>query len=293
MTRTPTRRARLATLALATSLVLVACGDDDGEATVTPGDVEVTDLGAEAGRIQLPGDAEVGQSATTSMQVLTDVGLSGPIDQETSVAVRLDVTTVVVEVDEDGGYVVEAEFIDAAALDAPDGADLSSLADIVGIRFRQAFPADGTTGDPEVLDEASLTPAQRAAFEELGGNVQSASFAYPDEPVGEGATWTAWSTIASQGLEVDVPYEYELVSLHGNAYEIEVSYRADVDERMTFSGERAHVTGTVAGGGRTSGTIDNPLGQASTIRQELDFDIEIDGETLSMSLDIVMEAQPR
>jgi hypothetical protein len=291
MTRTLARRAPLGALALL-SLALVACGDDDDGATVTPGEVELTDPGAETGRIRLPGTAEVGQRATTSVMVTTDLDFSGPIDQAGSVTVRLDVASQVIEVDAEGGYVVEAELVDGAAIDEPEGADLSAVRELIGVRYQQAFHADGAAGDPEPVDEEQLSATQRSAFEELGDDLQTTSFAFPDEPVGEGATWTASSTIASEGFEVEVPYEYELVSVDGDEYEITIRYGADIDERVEFSGEQADITGTVSGSGRLSGTVANPLVQQASIEQDLDVDIEVDGETLEMVVGIQVEMSP-
>lgn len=292
MSRTLTRRAPVAALALG-SLVMAACGGgDDDDTTVTAGGIEVTSFGSETGRIQLPGTAEVGQTGSSSVSVSTSVDLSGPVDQSVSVAVRLELATEVVSADADG-YVVEAEYTGGETLDAPPEADLDAISNIVGVRYRQSFAADGTGGEPELIDEGSLTDAQRTAFEEFGAEAQATSFAFPAELLGEGATWTATSTIESQGLEIDVPYEYELTSVDGDNYEIDVTYDTDVDEQMSLDGVGdVDATGSVTGGGTLRGSVTNPLLQASTIDQEMDLDLDADGEVLSMVVNIAIEAAP-
>jgi hypothetical protein len=291
MTRSLTRRAPIALLA-AGSLVVGACGGDDDDATtVTPGEVEVTDPGSETGRIELPGTAEVGQTGTASATVSSSAELSGPIDEEIAISVRLDYSMEIVSADADG-YVVETEFTGGETLDAPAGADVDVIGDIVGVRYRQSFAADGTTGEAELVDADRLTTAQRGAFEEFGSQLQTTSFSFPSEPVGEGATWTAVATIENQGIQIEVPYEYELTSVEGDDYEIEIAYDTEVDERMSFDGSQADVSGTVSGGGTTRGSVTNPLLAASTIDQEIDFDVEAEGETLGMSIGIALEVGP-
>jgi len=294
MPRSPMFRAPVVVLALGSlTFAGAACGgDDDDDADVTAGPVEVQDAGAEGGRAQLPGAAAVGQTGSSSATVGIVLSVDGSgVDQDVPVTLRLDYDAEVVEADA-GGYTVENTFTGAEVLDGPDGADLSAVEDLVGVRYRETFNPDGTSGDNELVDEGSLTDAQREAYEQFGSQVETASFDYPDEPVGVGATWTSVSTIAQQGFDLAVTYHYELTALEGDDYTIEISYDEDIDDTVTSDGVEADVTGTLQGGGTTVGRVGEPLAVDTSIEQHLDMDVDADGESISMTMDVTVAVAP-
>jgi hypothetical protein len=151
---------------------------------------------------------------------------------------------------------------------------------------------DGTSDDTELVDEGSLTDAQREAYEQFGSQVESTAFDYPDEPIGVGATWTSVSTVQQQGFDLAVTYHYELTALEGDAYTIEISYDEDIDDTVSSDGVQADVTGTLRGGGTTAGTIGNPLAVETSIEQNLEMDVEADGDSLAMSMDVTVAVAP-
>jgi hypothetical protein len=290
MSRSLTFRAPIAALAIGT-FGLVACGGDD-DLDVAAGPVELEDAGAEGGRIELPGAAEVGQTGSSSATVDITLGIDGAgVDQDVPVTLRLDYDSEVVEADA-GGYVVENEFTGAEVIDGPDDADLRAVQDLVGVRYRETFNPDGTSDDSELVDEDGLTAAQRSAYEEFGSQVESTAFDYPDEAVGLGATWTSVSTIQQQGFDLDVTYQYELTALDGDDYTIAISYDEEIDDSLSVDGTDADVTGRLRGGGTSSGTVGNPLAVATSIEQNLDMDIDADGDTVSMTMDIIVAVAP-
>jgi hypothetical protein len=290
MSRSLSFRAPLAVLA-AGSLAFAACGGDD-DADVTAGPAEVSDAGATEGRIQLPGTTEVGHTASASAQVDILLAIDGSgVNEEIPVSLRLDYDAEVVEADAEG-YVVENEFTAAEVLDAPDGADLSSVEDLVGVRYRETFNADGTSDETELVDEENLTAAQQDAYEEFGSQVESTAFDYPDEPVGLGATWSAVTTIEQQGFDLAVTYHYELTALDGDDYTITISYDEEIDDSVSVDGTDADLRGRLSGGGEASGTVGNPLAQAVTIGQDLDMDIDADGQSVSMALQVTVGVTP-
>jgi hypothetical protein len=294
MSRSRTFRAPLAALAIGSlALVATACGDDDASVDVTPGAVELGSAGSESGRVELPGAAEVGQTGSSSATVAIALRIEGGgLDEEVPVTLRLDYDAEVIEADT-AGYVVENEFTGAEILDGPDGADFSTLEDLVGVRYRETFNPDGTSDDTELVDEGDLTDAQREAYEQFGSQVESTTFDYPDEPVGVGATWTSVSNVQQQGFDLDVTYHYELTALEGDRYTIEISYDEDIDDTFSADGTEADVTGTLTGGGSTTGTIGNPLAVETSLEQDLDMRVEADGESLDMAMQITVAVEPR
>jgi hypothetical protein len=290
MSRSLSFRAPVALLALG-SFALTACGGDD-DAEVTAGPVELEDAGQEGGRVQLPGAAEVGQTGSSSATVDITLGIEGAgVDEDIPVTLRLDYDSEVVEADA-SGYVVDSEFTGAEVLDGPSDADFSAVSDLVGVRYRETFDPDGTSNETELLDEDGLTEAQRSAYEEFGSQVESTAFDYPAEAVGVGATWTAVSTIEQQGFDLAVTYHYELTALDGDDYTIAISYDEDIDDTFSVDGTDADVTGRLSGGGSTSGTIGNPLALDTSIEQNLDMEIDADGSTVSMTMDITVAVAP-
>jgi len=275
----------------ALSLSLASCGDDEG-AEVTPGPVAVEDAGAEDGRVELPGSAEVGQTGSSAATIDMRLGIEGGGGaEEVPVSVRLDYDAEVVEADT-AGYVVENTFTGAEVLDAPAGADFSVLEDLVGVRYRELFNPDGTSDDTELVDEDQLTSAQREAYEQFGSQVESTAFDFPDEPVGVGARWTSVSTVEQQGFDLTVTYHYELTALEGDRYTVEISYDEDIDDTFSVEGQDADVTGSLEGGGTTTGIVGNPLAFETSLEQDLEMDIEADGQSLSMTMSVAVTVEP-
>ena len=286
-TRSRSRHAPLAAaLILVSTAGVVACDSDDGG--VTTGEVQLESAGAERGRVQLPGPAEVGSQGAASADVDMTVTVDG---REAPIHLRLDYEGAVVAADADG-FTMESTFTDAAVLDAPEGADsdeLDSVSDIVGVTYRQRFDTDGGAGEAELVDGDQVTSAQRAAYESFGKELDSAAFSYPQEPVGEGAKWSSVATLRSQGLEVEVTYHYELTELDGKDYTVEIAYDQDIDTTL----EGADVTGTITGGGTSGATIGDPMSQRTSLRQDLVMTVADGSDHAEMTMGIVIGIIPQ
>ena len=282
----------LATVAL---LGLAACGGDDDDADTSDGAVEVQSTGDESGRIQLPGTAEVGQTGSASVMVDLSLKLSGAgVDQEVPVTLRIDYDSEVVEADDDG-YTTESEITGSEVLAAPDGADADDLGieDLVGVKFREGFTADGTGGDLELVNDDELTDAQRSAFDDFSGDLETTSFDYPNEPVGVGATWTSVTGVESEGFDVDVTYHYELTAIDGDEYAIDISYDEDIDQHVDADGVDADVKGTLNGGGTSTGSVSNPLATAASITQDFDVSFDSDDQSMTMVMKVAVQVAPQ
>lgn len=291
-----TSRTRTSLALAATALIgLAACGGDDDDGDAKEGPVELQSAGAEAGRIELPGSAEVGQTGSASVLVDLTLAISGAgIDQEVPVGIRFDYDSEIVEADADG-YVAESVVTGSDVIEAPKGTDPDELGieDLVGVRFRQAFGADGTGGDLELVNDAELSDDQRAAFDDFGGDLESTSFEYPAEPVGVGATWTSVKEVASEGFDVEVTYHYELTAIDGDEYAIDISYDEDIDQHVDADGVDADVTGTLVGGGTSTGSVSNPLATAASITQDFDVDFDSDDQSMTMVMKVAVQVAPQ
>jgi hypothetical protein len=250
------------------------------------GRVEVLDTGAEGRRIRLPGTAEVGQSAASAVTIDVNLAMEGPgVSEEVPVSMRIDTEAEIVEVT-DSGYVAETTITNAELIAGPRGLDPATFEQIAGITFRQRIRPDGTTGEVELVDADQLTNAQRQAFDQFIAQLKSASVAYPSEPVGVGARWQATQAVESQGFPFTITYVYELTSIEGDSYTMDVTYDQDIDDEFEQAGQTARMSGTVTGNGTTAGSIANPLLVNTAVTQDFDVDIESGGEQVEMTMDV-------
>ena len=173
--------------------------------------------------------------------------MKGPgVDEEVPFSFRIETDAEIVEVT-DSGYVTETTITNAELEEGPPGLDPASFAQIEGVTFRQETSAEGATGDPELVAAGQVTDAQRQAFDQYIGQLKSASIAYPSEPVGPGARWRATQAVESQGFSFDITYEYELTSIEGDSYRIDVTYDEGIDEDVEQGGQTGRMRGTVTG----------------------------------------------
>jgi len=259
-----------------------ACGDDADAATV----VSLLEAG-EGETITLPVPYAVGQSASTSATFDTSLDLSGAGTDETiTFAFRLDLTSTVTEVDEDGGSVVTSTIDGVEWIERAEGVDDSIAEDVAGVTYAESFDVSGVSESRELVDDDELTADQRPAAEEFIGQ-SSVAFSFPGEPVAAGATWTSDTTVESNGMEFPATYQYELVSLDAESYVIDVTYDSPVDTEV----DGTDVSGQISGSGTITGAIDNPL--------EVDFELEQDasisaadgGESMDMQMTITIDNQ--
>jgi hypothetical protein len=92
-------------------------------------------------------------------------------------------------------------------------------------------------------------------------------------------------------LSFDVTYDYELASIEGDSYRIDVTYDQDLDEEISQGRQTGRMRGTVAGGGRSSGSLSNPLLVNTSMRQEFDVEIEAGGQELEMTMDVRVDLE--
>lgn len=267
--------------------MLAACGGDD-EATVTAGTVVVDDSGG-GEAFTLPAAFVVGQAASISAEFTSTVAASGSgIDEEYTVTLAIGYDTEVVSLTDEGGAVVESEFVSAEVVEAPTdaGIDAEAITDLVGVRYRETYAADGSVLETELVDEDSLSDAQQAAANDMIGQASTSTITFPAEPVGVGATWSSDSTLRSQGIDIVVVDRYELVAVDDGIYTITVDYGAPIEDEL--SGDE--VTGSISATGTIRGAIDNPLAVTSSLTQTVDMQLEGQG-TIEMTVDVATVAE--
>lgn len=235
--------------------------------------------------IQLPIAYELGHTATQTGRFTTEMSGSMLGGQSITVDFEMAMTTEVVEVDEDGGGTLQITFDSTEVLDAPTGADFSTLDDLVGVSYSQEFDADGELGDVELIDEGALTDAQREAFDEFGAQAQAASVAFPEEAVAVGATWSEETEIESEGIEIPMTFEYELVALDAETYTLEMTASSDFSDEI----QGTDVDGDVLATGTVIGRRDNPLAISVTQNQAITMDADGEG-SLELLIDLTLEA---
>jgi len=230
------------------ALTASATGDDDSNVIV-----------------ESTGDQTNGQTATSVTTFDLAITAEGV---DVVLSLRLDMTTEVTELTDDGGYVAVATIEQVELTEAPSGVDVSALGydALGGAQFRQTFDASGKSMSTDLLNADELSDAARTAAEGFTGNLQSAQFVYPDEPVGVGARWTADLEIESEGFAIPTTYTYEITGITAGRYTIAVSYESAFD--TTIEGQPA--SGDVTGLGTVDGSVDNPLDLSITLGQTID-----------------------
>lgn len=264
---------------------LVACGGDD-EATVTPGTVVVDDSGV-GETYTLPAAFAVGQTASIAGEFSSTVAATGEgLDEQYTVTVAIGYKSEVVSLTDDGGAVVESEYVSAETVEAPDGVDTGAIGDLVGVRYRETYAADGSVVSTALVDEDSLSDVQRSAANDMIGQASTSTITFPSGPVGVGATWSSDSTLRSQGIDIVVIDRYELVAVDDGIYTITVDYGAPIDDTL----EGDDVTGSISATGTIRGDLENPLAVTSALTQLVDMRLEDQG-AIEMSVAVRTEAE--
>jgi hypothetical protein len=279
--------ARVSAAGLLLGATAVACGSDDDQTTTTVDGITVEDAGATEGRVRL-GVAHPGDTASTSTRftVGVSIALPGEDAQTVELTMRVDATSTVTDVADDGGYTTHQTLDRIAVEDAPEGVDLDELetqyAALQGATLEQTYDANGVAGEAHLVDAESLPEDARTAAADIEESASTAAIYFPAEEVGVGAAWTATQTTSKQGFDITVTYRYQLTALDGDRYEVAISYDDDVDQQVDRDGSTFDVTGSISGGGTASGSVANPLDVATTVDQTLQLDLESDGDTANM-----------
>lgn len=257
-----------------------ACSEDASAETVT----SVLDSGAPTDVVTLPPAPSVGQTATGPLSMDLDVAVSvGGEDVVVDLQFTGELTTEVVDVSDDGGYTLRTRY-DAVEIESSEPAVVREMERALpdGLTYEETYDELGQRLSSAVVD-TGMTEDQREAAEEFIDQAESGMFYAPGAEVGLGATWTATTTMSTGGGAIEMVLRNELSSLTGTGYIVDVSIDSDVDTEI----EGEHLTGSITGGGRVTGSRHNPLVMAGDLT--IDMDVAGDGMTMTMHLAVDYE----
>jgi hypothetical protein len=92
------------------------------------------------------------------------------------------------------------------------------------------------------------------------------SVGFPEEPVAVGDTWTSQGSVGSHGTTIPVTYHSSLTALTDSTYTMDVSYA----QSFSQSTDAGAIEATIAGSGRITGSVTNPLVVSATLYQSVD-----------------------
>lgn len=178
----------------------------------------ITDAGAEPRELRrlsyTPGSTTMTMTQTQEV-VQTIDGFTGPPSGPISIVITMDVDVEVI----DGGYRLTSTVSDATAGDDVDPGLAGVLAEQLGLMvgLRQTIEIDefGRSVGSGSIELPTGIPDEAAALVE-GLQLEQAAAPLPDEPIGEGATWTVEQTIPQLGLALRQTTTYELVEIDGD-----------------------------------------------------------------------------
>lgn len=289
----PTRRLVAGVTALAAAGLLAACAANSTAAggldirVGGPPDISVADAGS-GPTVELPVAYEIGQTASATSEFSSSIDIEGGgIDEAITFSFRLDLSSSVTEADPEGGGLVTSvvdvfEWIEEPAVDID-----ASLEDLVGVGYTEEVDASGTVVSRELVDDGDLTSEQQQLANDYLIEQTTVAFSFPDEPVGVGATWSADTSVESNGIELPVTYQYQLVALDEESYGIDVTYDSPIDTEAAG----VDLGGRISGSGSITGARDNPLDVAYSFEQVANVDAEQGGQSISMDMEIAIDNQ--
>lgn len=272
-----TRRSRAAALCASGVLLggaglLAGCGDDDGM-DLEVGEVEVASTG-EGRKVTLPGTWEVGQTADMESSVDIDLGIDAVgVSEDISTGIDITSTREVTEVA--SGEVTVSETVEDVGVSGDAQAEVeASVEEMIGLTIVTRYEEDGRQiGEPTTEDGSSLPAEFQTA---------QAQLVFPTEPVGVGARWQVGQTLSSGGTAFEFVQEYELVELTDDGYVIELTS----DDTLDISQDGGSVSGPLNLDGEVHGQLDNPLDIDTTFELDFDGDIDAEGESGSMTMQV-------
>ena len=97
-----------------------------------------------------------------------------------------------------------------------------SLADIKGMNGSAEVTPRGITKNAEMKMPANTNPQLASMMENMRQQMNQMSVPLPEEPVGQGATWTVTTQMTSGGIQLTNQYKYTLTKLEGSNIEMKV-----------------------------------------------------------------------
>ncbi|GAA3810872.1 DUF6263 family protein [Nocardioides panacisoli] len=319
-----TRPVRTLAAAAVTALALVAlaaCNNDDsssaGDSSSSSSDASSSATSSAATSSSAPTDAGGGSSAGAPQVTVLDAG-SDPKEQllldvpegqvETSTldmrigtslgggasTVKIPLTATYVTTVEDVSddkITASFEFKDIEAhLPASAGGDAQDQVD-------QAFKSiEGLSGTIELTPSGAVTstdfhlpadapPELSSTIDQLAGQTSQVAVPFPDEPVGQGATWQVETQLGVAGVDTDQTATYTLDSIDGDDYAISVK----IDQQIKGTSSGAGVSGTTSISGSYEGTLASFAATSGSLSGGGTSTVTVGGQTLDTKTTIDMD----
>jgi hypothetical protein len=317
---------------LAVALLVAACGgngdDVAGDTTTTTApttttaveageagegaEITVLDPGAEP-RSELRFELEAGDvsEALLTMTMGIAVEIDGEALPQTPVPpMQMRMRTEVVHVDPGTDRITarvsysDVDIVDDGTVDSETAAQIRANLDLLNrvsgtmVVTSRGLPVESDFDLPDDLD-----PNSRQLMEQMTQQVEALTVPFPDEEVGEGATWRARTVSSVGGIETVLDLTYELQELDGTSYVLGVSYDQTAEpqeaefpgappgtvSRVTEylvdgdGGLRGDLTAmlprtsTVTAGGDVVMTVEDDA-ESIEVRQRIDIEIRLEGD---------------
>ncbi|MGH9138152.1 MAG: hypothetical protein ACRD0G_14080, partial [Acidimicrobiales bacterium] len=142
----------------------------------------------------------------------------------------------------------------------PESAELMSTElfdSITGVPIEMSYNHQNVAVSMGVSPGATATAEQQQAIAGLLVPNQATPVAYPADPVGAGATWTATHPFPWQGTTGTISVDYRLDTVSGDQWSVSYSFTVDMSQITFANGVSA--TGTMSETGTVTGSISSPL----------------------------------
>ena len=267
-----------------TLLALVGCNGNESGTKVSStaplaepdGLVKISNRGTEP-RHELRLRLEKGQKQTFVMTMdigftLTFEGSELPATEIPTTELTGDIT--IQDVKEDGTASYSFTYTQVRAL--PGDADPNVLASMEPLLKQM----EGITGTAEItargetteltMDTSSITePLIKAQVDQTADQIGNLTVPFPDQPVGEGATWEATNEVTLNGIESTVVNKYRLTEVTADSYSFEVKQKQSAKPgRIAIPGLPEGATAdlksmALSGSGSVEGVLSSMLGSSS------------------------------
>ncbi|KAA1416986.1 hypothetical protein F0U44_17550 [Nocardioides humilatus] len=263
--------------------------DDPVDDDAPEGEVAILDHG-DGDRVLLALQLTEGDHATTTMQMTLTMRAPGvPVPP---IPMTMTMSSEVVDVADDV-FTVQSVYagieIDDAGLPAemvdPMRSAMSGL-DGMSMTFEYGPTGEVLDTDFDLPDDAP--PTTRQMLEQLTGSMTEIGMAFPDEPIGEGATWRKVGTTDVSGASMVQTTTYHLDELDG------LDYRVSLETTGTLEAPDAGSIVTFANGsmtntGRFEGSLTQVLPLKASTHGVTRMGMEAAGQRIRMTTTIDIE----